>query len=124
MGVDISEDDPTGVRRAARELAPELSARATEAEGLRTMPDDLVSRIRASGLFRMGLPATLGGLELHPVTIIEVVESLSEADGSAGWTVINGNSTAFFAWLDPAVAKEMIGDDLGFCSASMFARLP
>ena len=52
-----------------------------------------------------------GGRSEEGLTIIEVVETLSEADGSAGWTVLIGNSTAFFAWLDPSVAKEMIGDD-------------
>jgi indole-3-acetate monooxygenase len=113
-------DERARVRQAALDLAPDLSARASEAERLRTMPDDLVARVRAAGLFRMALPASLGGLELDPVTMIEVIETLSEADGSGGWTVLIGNSTAFFAWLDPTVAKEMIGDDLGFCSTSMF----
>ena len=28
---------------------------------------------------------------------------------SAGWTVLIGNSTAFFAWLEPTAAKEMLG---------------
>ena len=42
---------------------------------------------------------------------------------AAGWTVVIGNSTAFFAWLDPAVAKELIGDDLDFVSTSMWAPL-
>ena len=116
-------DNRARVRQAALDLVPDLSARASEAELLRTMPDDLVARVRAGGLFRMALPASLGGLELDPAGDLQVIETLSEADGSAGWTVLIGNSTAFFAWLDPSVAKEMIGDDLGFCSTSMFAPL-
>ncbi len=120
MGAVNVVDERARVLRAAQELAPDLSARASEAEALRTMPEDLVARVREAGLFRMALPASLGGLELDPVTMIEVVETLSAADGSGGWTVLIGNSTAFFAWLDPTVAKEMIGDDLGFCSTSMF----
>jgi indole-3-acetate monooxygenase len=123
MDVDRVMDERTQIRRAALSIAPDLSARASEAERLRTMPEDLVAEVRAAGLFRMALPATLGGLELDPITMIEVIETLSEADGSAGWTVLIGNSTAFFAWLDPTVAKEMIGDNLGFCSTSMFAPL-
>jgi indole-3-acetate monooxygenase len=123
MDVGGVVDERTRARQAALELAPDFSARASESELLRTMPEDLVARVREAGLFRMALPASLGGLELDPVTILEVIETLSEADGSAGWTVLIGNSTAFFAWLDPAVAKEMIGDDLGFCSTSMFGPL-
>jgi alkylation response protein AidB-like acyl-CoA dehydrogenase len=106
---------------AARALAPELAARATEAEVARTMPDDLVDRARAAGLFRLALPISLGGLELEPATIVEVVEELSRADGSAGWTVLIGNSTAFFAWLDPRVARDLIGATPDFVSTSMFS---
>jgi alkylation response protein AidB-like acyl-CoA dehydrogenase len=108
------------VLQSARELAPEVTARAAEGEQLRTMPSDLVARAKQAGLFRLALPRSLGGFELDPLTILEVVEILSEADGSAGWTVLIGNSTAFFAWLDPQVAAAMIGDDHDFCSTSMF----
>jgi indole-3-acetate monooxygenase len=111
------------VLQAARELAPDFSLRAQEGETARTMPDDLVGRVRSAGLFRLALPISLGGLELDPLTILEVVEILSQADGSAGWTVLIGNSTAFFAWLDPAVARAMIGDNQGFCSTSMFGPM-
>ena len=34
-----------------------------------------------------------------------------------------GNSTAFFAWLDPPVAKELIGEHPDFVSTSMWAPL-
>ncbi|HSS11812.1 MAG TPA: acyl-CoA dehydrogenase family protein, partial [Acidimicrobiales bacterium] len=53
----------------------------------------------------------------------EIIETLSRADGSAGWTVLIGNGTAFFAWLEPAVANEMIGDNPDFASTSMFAPM-
>src|SRR5262249_22266841 len=54
-------------------------------------------------LFRLNLPRAVGGLELDPATTVALVEELSRADGSAGWTVLIGNSTAFFAWLQPRV---------------------
>ncbi len=111
------------VLQTARELAPDFSARAPEGEALRTMPSDLVARVKDGGLFRLALPRSLGGLELDPLTIVEVVELLSEADGSAGWTVLIGNSTTFFAWLEPSVARSMIGNNSGFCSTSMFAPM-
>lgn len=108
---------------AARALSPELSARAFEGEAQRTMPPDLVEKVRDAGLFGLALPRTLGGLEIEPLAFMEVIEELSRADGSAGWTVLIGNSTSFFAWLDPDVAREMIGDDVGFASTSMFGPL-
>jgi alkylation response protein AidB-like acyl-CoA dehydrogenase len=97
---------------AARRLAPEFTARASEAEALRTMPPDLVTKVRAADLFRLGLPRVLGGLELDPLRYLEVIEECSRADGSAGWTILIGNTTAFLAWLEPAVARAFAGDTI------------
>jgi indole-3-acetate monooxygenase len=71
----------------------------------------------------MAMPTPLGGLELDPMTIVDAIEELSRGDGSAGWTVLIGNSTAFFAWLDPQVAKEMLGATSDVASTSMFAPM-
>ncbi|HEY3464104.1 MAG TPA: acyl-CoA dehydrogenase family protein [Amycolatopsis sp.] len=98
----------TAAVTAARDIAPELSARAVEAEQLQTLPRDLVERAREAGLFRLATPRALGGLELPPAEIVEVVEELSRADGSAGWTITIGNGSAFLAWLDPAVAADLV----------------
>ena len=87
------------------------------------MPADLVRRAKSAGLFRLSLPVSLGGFELDPVTTVEIFEELSRADGSAGWTIVIGNSTAFFAWLDPAVARDLIGANPEFVSTSMWAPL-
>ena len=76
---------------------------------MRTMPPDLAARVEEAGLFALWLPRGLGGLELDPLTIVDVIEELSRADGSAGWTTLIGNSSAFLAWLDPDVARELIG---------------
>ena len=103
---------------AARALGPELRTRAAEGETGRTMPSDVAERVRAAGLFGLSLPRTLGGSELDPLAQMRVIEELSRADGSAGWTVLIGNSSMIFAWLDPAVAREMIGGDSRFASAT------
>jgi indole-3-acetate monooxygenase len=123
VGTTVEPEERELLLQVAREFVPEFSARASEGESLRTMPGDLVDRIKSAGLFRLALPRSLGGFELDPLTILEVVELLSEADGSAGWTVLIGNSTAFFAWLEPSVAAVMIGDETNFCSTSMFGPL-
>jgi indole-3-acetate monooxygenase len=107
----------------ARALVPELAARAAEAEARRTMPADLVAAARRAGLFRMAVPRSLGGLELDPVSIIEMVELVSAADGSAGWTVLIGNSATFAAWLDPVVARRLLGADADVVSTGVFSAL-
>lgn len=101
-------DPANAALEAARALAPEIRGRAPEAERLCTLPPDLAERIERAGLFALWLPRSLGGLELDPATIVRVIEELSYADGSAGWTTLIGASTAFFAWLEPTVARELI----------------
>jgi alkylation response protein AidB-like acyl-CoA dehydrogenase len=106
--------------RAVDALTPSIDARAVESERAGTMPSDLVARAREAGLFRLNLPRSLGGLEADPLTTTEVIERLCRADGSAGWTIIIGNSTAFFAWLDPHVARRLLAETPDPISAAMF----
>jgi alkylation response protein AidB-like acyl-CoA dehydrogenase len=106
---------------AARELASQLSARAGEADELRTMPPDLVAAARAAGLFRLAMPRALGGLELPPDEIVRIGEELCRADGSVGWTIMVGNGSAFLAWLDPAAATELLAGQTDVLCACVFA---
>ena len=117
------KNDIGSLRSRVADLVPDFRSRAGEAERLRTMPADLVQRARAAGLFRLNLPRSLGGYELDPVATVEIFEEISRADGSAGWTIVIGNSTAFFAWLDPAVASELIAGQPDFVCTSMWAPL-
>lgn len=93
----------------AREVAPLISARAAEIEAARTLPADLVRQLREAELFRLAMPEKLGGHGIDPRTIIEIIEEISYADGSAGWCLLIGNiGNAFLAWLDPAAAQAII----------------
>ncbi len=73
-----------------RSLAPEVAARAPEAEAGRTMPRDLVEKLRAAGVFGMVVPKAMGGPAIDFVTTLRVIEALAAADGSAGWTAMIG----------------------------------
>ncbi len=108
VAAQSSPDAATTALLAARALAPEIRERAREGEQLRTMPPDLADRVEAAGLFALWLPRSLGGLELDPATIVRIIEEISYADGSAGWSTLIGASTAFFAWLEPDAARELI----------------
>jgi alkylation response protein AidB-like acyl-CoA dehydrogenase len=76
-----------------RALAPELAARASESEANRTLPRDLVEKLRAMGIFRIFVPKSHGGLELAVPEAVEIVAAIAAADGSAGWTVMIGVSS-------------------------------
>jgi indole-3-acetate monooxygenase len=107
----------------ATALAPEFRARAAEGEANRTMPADLATKVKDAGLFRLTLPAALGGWEADPITLFETIELLSYADGSAGWTVLIGCSPTFMAWLDPAVAAKLLDGNPNICTTGVFAPL-
>jgi alkylation response protein AidB-like acyl-CoA dehydrogenase len=116
-------DTRAEVLARADALAPEFRARAAEGETNRTMPADLAAKVKKAGLFRLSLPASLGGWEADPITIFEVIEKLCYADGSAGWTTLIGTSIGLAAWLDPGVAAEMLGGKPDICSTGMAAPL-
>jgi len=108
---------------AVDDLAADTRTRAVETNQLRAVPADLMTRIKTAGLCQLLVPASLGGLEADPITVVTAVERLAEADGSTGWTTMIGNSTLFFAWLDPDVARQMLRGDVSISSTSIFAPL-
>jgi alkylation response protein AidB-like acyl-CoA dehydrogenase len=78
---------------AVREIAPKISARSAEIEAGRRMPPDLLADLIAAGLFRMLTPKSHGGMEIDFPTSMEILESIAEADGAAGWTTMIGSET-------------------------------
>ena len=77
-------------------------AGADEAETNGTLTRAVVEAMQDAGLFRLKLPAELGGAEADPVTQIEVIEGLSRVYPSAGWVLMTnataiGNAGAFLS---------------------------
>jgi len=105
----------------AQQIAPQLDDRAAEAAGHATLPADLVATLESAGMFALGLPSGLGGFEVDPTTLVRTAEVLAHADGSAAWTVMTGNSSMFFAWLDQLVAAELLAGRAGQPIVSSFA---
>jgi len=81
---------------AVRVLAPKITARAAEIEAARRLPLDLVRDLTSSGCFRMLVPRSHGGGGFDLASAMSVVEELSRADASVGWTAMIGAS----AWID------------------------
>lgn len=104
-------ETPIDVLGAARALKPELAARAAEMEAARRLPADLAEKMAEAGIFRMVTPARFGGLELTAREITEVVETLAEANASAGWCAMIGATTALnAAYMAPEYAEEIYSD--------------
>lgn len=88
----------------ARELAP-----AIEAD--RRLPYELVTALRASGLFRAGAPAAAGGAQAPPAVTLRCAEALARGDASTGWCAsIAATSSLLGGWLPAEGLAEVFGD--------------
>jgi len=56
-----------------------------------------VDALRAQGLFAIGLPRSLGGLETSVGTAMRSIEETSYADGATGWNVMIAFDTGLWA---------------------------
>jgi alkylation response protein AidB-like acyl-CoA dehydrogenase len=98
--------------QAARELGPFIRACADEIERERRLPQRLVDRLVAAGLFKMTVATSFGGAEADPETIVRVIEEVSRADGSTGWCVtVPTQEGLYCAFLREDVASELFGGD-------------
>jgi alkylation response protein AidB-like acyl-CoA dehydrogenase len=79
-----------------RKLAPHITSRAAEIEAGRRIPLDLVEALRSTGVFRMFVPQSHGGLELDLSAALEVIGALGRIDGSVGWMAMIGAGSAIF----------------------------
>lgn len=91
-------------------LAAAAAQAAGDAERDRRLPQRLVDEIAAPGLFRMCVPAAVGGLESHPRELVTAVEAIAAGDGAAGWCLaINATSGLVGGYLPEADAREIFG---------------
>lgn len=95
----------------AESFVPQILANLDRIDAECQLPPDLANRMAAHNLFCLYAPQALGGPELDPLTAFRVVETISRADGSAGWCVFNGSAiTAALARLTVDAVKEIFGD--------------
>ena len=93
---------------AARGFRDELTSRAAEFERARRIPAELAARMAEAGLFRLCVPEVYGGLEADPLTMVQVIETLAEADGSAAWVVFIGATSGLTAAYLPVAAARTV----------------
>ncbi|MGE0598403.1 MAG: acyl-CoA dehydrogenase family protein [Dehalococcoidia bacterium] len=97
--------------RAITELA---AAHAAAGESAGQLAPEVASAILSAGLFRMMVPAAIGGGEASPLEMIEAIDALSQGDGAAGWILMIGATTgASSVQLPLEGAREVFGDPAG-----------
>ena len=93
-------------------IADIVRVEAEQAEIDRRLGDKTVEALRDTGLLRMLLPVRYGGGGLHMGETFPVVEAMSRVNGSAGWNVQIGATSAALALdlVDDDARDEVLGD--------------
>lgn len=107
----------------AAAIADTLKASGAKSEELGTLAPEAVAALRDSGMFRLKLPAELGGAEADPVTEMMVLESLAYSDLTSGWcTMVGATAIASLgAFLKPdALARVFQNGHIPTASISFF----
>jgi alkylation response protein AidB-like acyl-CoA dehydrogenase len=74
------------------------------------LTDDVVAGLREAGLFKLYLPADLGGRGLGLSAACRAIAEVSEADPAAGWAVMIGAGPSWFAGhMSSELAAEIFG---------------
>jgi alkylation response protein AidB-like acyl-CoA dehydrogenase len=83
---------------------------ADRAERERRLPQPVAEALAAAGLYRIAAPAWCGGESADPLVQFRAIETIAEADGSAGWNLMIGIET--FGLIAPGMAacSELIAD--------------
>jgi alkylation response protein AidB-like acyl-CoA dehydrogenase len=98
----------------AQALAPMIEAAADRIEAERRIVPEVVAALHEAGLFRMLLPASLGGSGSDVVAFNQVIETIAAADASTAWCLAQQvASTQAASFLDPKVAREIFASPDG-----------
>lgn len=110
----------------ARELIPLLREQARESERLTYLTPAVIEALAAARIFKMTMPLEWGGLALGARDIVEVISTVAEGDGSAGWIAFTGVGLRNALMLDQRAVDEIAANAAGdagllIVGASVFA---
>jgi alkylation response protein AidB-like acyl-CoA dehydrogenase len=108
-----------GYLNTIEKLGPLVDEHRASFDRDRKLPKAVFRALAGAGLFRLWLPAAMGGPELSPIEFMQVVEAASALDGSIGWIVANGGGMSRIAgYLPESVAREWFTDPCAFIVAA------
>lgn len=99
---------------ASPHLQPTLDtirSRRTELHKLGHIPKDIVEQFQSIGLYRAFVPEQFGGSGMSPTEFLQLIETISAADGSAGWVASFGFATKYLSSLPATTLAELYSDN-------------
>ena len=93
---------------SAERIAPIISGYVNEEENNRRLSPPVINALRETGLHRLYMPASLGGMETDPLTTAKMVEEIARHNTAAGWSMMVANvSTWWCRWLPEKGIEEI-----------------
>ncbi len=89
---------------------------AAETERLRRLHPEVRDALIGSGLLRKLIPKVYGGEEAPIGEVLDAIEAVSKADGSAGWCVMIASTTCLTAYSLPGEWGQKIYGDPAVCT--------
>lgn len=74
------------------------------------VPDDMIAKFKAVGIYRASAPKRFGGDALPPAEFLRMIERISTADGSAGWVASFGSALVYLAALPLETQADLYRD--------------
>lgn len=110
------------LRHAGARLAEVARDTAVQSEQNRRVSPELLAVLRAEGVGSAALPSEVGGTDLDPPTLLDLIETVSTGDGSAGWvTMIYLTSSVAGHYLDLPGLLEVFADGPGSLTSGVLA---
>jgi alkylation response protein AidB-like acyl-CoA dehydrogenase len=107
---DATQDRSPLVAKA-RALRPLFEKNGAANDEAGRLVDETVAALEEGGFFGLLVPRCFGGVEASPVEALEVIETISEADGSTGWVLMacNVGTGSAAAYLPKEGAQAVFG---------------
>ncbi len=103
---------PADLLKEVDRLKPLISEGSAYAENQRELPANVYDAMFDAGLFSMATPREYGGLESHPVEMLEVWEAVARIDTASAWNLVMNQCVASFfgAYLPAETARQVFGN--------------
>lgn len=103
------------VMKEIERIGPAISQNAEKEIQQRRLSPETMRSLRESGMFRLFMPGSLGGLELDPVSVAKIVEEIARYNTAAAWSLMVVNTGLWWGARIPDEAIDTLYRDNADC---------
>ena len=100
-----------GMNSTIQNVLPGIRQLRDQIEQARRLPDEVAEMLRQTGIFSLAIPRNIGGKESSPIELMQAIEAVSTADGSAGWcAMVGAANNVVSGYMSEAGARDVFAD--------------